>query len=242
MYNANKPSVDELPSSVQLLRSTIIAIFAAAALLVTIVLPSEYGIDPTGAGRILGLTEMGEIKTQLAEEAEADRRLEAEAQAQAALAPEPAQDSAPEETAVSETAPTEDPDIVAESVPQDIVEAAPAETAVAQEEPAPPVNKDEISITLTPGQGAEIKLVMKGGAKARFEWTANGSVLNYDTHGNGGGQRISYEKGRAVPGDEGVLEAAFDGNHGWFWRNRTDDDVTMTLRTEGDYSEMKRVL
>jgi len=246
MYNANKPSVDELPSSAQLLRSTIIAIFAAAALLVTIVLPSEYGIDPTGAGRMLGLTEMGEIKTQLAEEAEADRRLEAEAQAQAEAAaarpPEPAPEAVPEETATLEPAPAEEPVLPAESVPQEIAEAAPAETPVAAAEPTPPVKKDEVSITLTPGEGAEIKLVMKGGAKARFEWTANGGLLNYDTHGNGGGQRISYEKGRAVPSDEGVLEAAFDGNHGWFWRNRTDVDVTMTLKTEGDYSEMKRVM
>ena len=32
-------------------------------------------------------------------------------------------------------------------------------------------------------------------------------LLNYDTHGDGGGQSISYEKGRGVPGDEGELVA-----------------------------------
>lgn len=73
MYNSDTPTRAELPTSAQLLKSTIIAIVAAIAILVAIVLPSEYGIDPTGAGRVLGLTEMGEIKTQLAEEAEADR-------------------------------------------------------------------------------------------------------------------------------------------------------------------------
>lgn len=35
---------------------------AAAALLVVVVLPAEYGIDWTGAGRMLGLTTMGEQK------------------------------------------------------------------------------------------------------------------------------------------------------------------------------------
>ena len=30
-----------------------------------------------------------------------------------------------------------------------------------------------------------------------------------------------------------MLEAAFDGKHGWFWRNRTDKPVTVTLHTEG---------
>ncbi|WP_241427577.1 HupE/UreJ family protein [Fertoeibacter niger] len=43
-----------------------------------------------------------------------------------------------------------------------------------------------------------------------------------DTHGDGSGNSISYEKGRAVPADAGELTAAFTGNHGWFWRNRGD--------------------
>ncbi|MEO1190132.1 MAG: transmembrane anchor protein [Pseudomonadota bacterium] len=75
MFNAKKPSLEELPSSGQLLRSTIIAAVSAIAILVTIVLPAEYGIDPTGIGRALGLAEMGEIKQELADEAEKDRLL-----------------------------------------------------------------------------------------------------------------------------------------------------------------------
>ena len=71
MYNSQMPSVDELPTSAQLVRSTLIAAVGAAALLVTVVLPSEYAIDPTGIGRALGLTQMGEIKMQLAAEAKA---------------------------------------------------------------------------------------------------------------------------------------------------------------------------
>ena len=74
MYNTDLPSRAELPSTARLLRSTAIAACIAAALLVTVVLPAEYNIDPTGIGRVLGLTEMGEIKTQLAREAEADRQ------------------------------------------------------------------------------------------------------------------------------------------------------------------------
>ncbi|WP_299624035.1 transmembrane anchor protein [Pelagibius sp.] len=228
MYNSNKPSPSDLPSTGRLLRSTAVAMVAAAAILVTVVLPAEYGIDPTGAGRILGLTEMGEIKVQLAAEAEADR---AEANAETArtdAAPLPTPQAMPE----TPTAVEPNPDNPEPAV--DRLATAPAT------EPAP--WRDEISITLAPGQGTEVKLVMRAGAKARFEWTANGGLLNYDTHGDGGGNKISYEKGRGVPGDEGELEAAFDGNHGWFWRNRTDRDVTMTLRTEGAYLEMKRVL
>lgn len=226
MYNANKPSVDELPTSAQLLRSTVIAIAAAAAILVTIVLPSEYGIDPAGAGRILGLTDMGEIKMQLAEEAEADRRM-------AAAAAEANQNvDAAEPVLKEQQGPTAQ--IATERTSETSIE------AVSTTERG--TRSDEITITLSPGQGTEVKLVMEAGAKARFEWTANGGLLNYDTHGDGGGQSISYEKGRGVPADEGMLKAAFDGNHGWFWRNRTEQDVTMILRTEGAYRELKRML
>ena len=61
-------------STAQLVKSTVIAVVAAAVILMTIVLPAEYAIDPTGIGRALTLTQMGEIKKQLAIEAEADRQ------------------------------------------------------------------------------------------------------------------------------------------------------------------------
>ena len=73
MYNSNRPDPEDLPSSRQLIKSTIIAAIAAAVILVTVILPAEYGIDPTRIGKMLGLASMGEIKTQLAEEAEIDR-------------------------------------------------------------------------------------------------------------------------------------------------------------------------
>ncbi len=42
----------------RLVQATIVALAAAGALLVTAVLPAEYGIDPTGIGDALGLTAM----------------------------------------------------------------------------------------------------------------------------------------------------------------------------------------
>ena len=74
MFNSEIPSKAELPSSAQLIKSTLIAIITAIVLLITIVLPAEYAIDPTGVGRLLKLTEMGEIKKQLSDEAEEDRK------------------------------------------------------------------------------------------------------------------------------------------------------------------------
>ncbi|HUL82710.1 MAG TPA: transmembrane anchor protein, partial [Gammaproteobacteria bacterium] len=48
----------QAPSGKQIARSVVLAIVVAAVLLVTAVLPAEYGIDPTGIGRALGLTKL----------------------------------------------------------------------------------------------------------------------------------------------------------------------------------------
>ncbi|MDA4848282.1 hypothetical protein [Hoeflea poritis] len=261
MYNTDLPTRAELPSSARLWRSTIIAFVAAIAILITIVLPSEYGIDPTRIGRILGLTEMGAIKMQLSAEAEADRRSATQARVpvpdtQAVPAPQggnaeiemrlSAIEQRIDEIALLLYSGVQAP--VGQSAPEQQAEQTQEQSALAvpasRPEETAPVNAwaDEVSFTLQPGEGIELKLVMQEGAVAEFEWTANGAVLNYDTHGDGGGNKISYEKGRGVAEQTGSITAAFAGNHGWFWRNRTDQPVTLTLRTRGDYSELKRTV
>lgn len=69
MYNSNPPTNTDLPSTRKLIKSTILAAAVAGVLLVTVVMPAEYGIDPTGVGEITGLKKMGEIKTSLAKDA-----------------------------------------------------------------------------------------------------------------------------------------------------------------------------
>jgi len=68
MFNAQPPTKKDLPTLAQLLKSTVIAIIMAIILLVMVILPAEYGTDPTGVGRLLGLKEMGEIKMSLLDE------------------------------------------------------------------------------------------------------------------------------------------------------------------------------
>ncbi len=267
MYNTDLPTRAELPSTGKLLRSTLMAAVIAVALLITVVLPAEYAIDPTGAGRLLGLTEMGEIKTQLAEEAELDQASVQQA-SQPTASQETVSDRQPEaasnadaqtstsdaemapQTANSASAsdpvapsPTE-PERVMTDASVALAEALATEEAAsqtAQAEEASPWS-DEVSFTLTPGEGTEYKLTMQEGAIATFAWVSEGGPVNFDTHGDGNGNSISYEKGRGVPEDEGELEAAFTGNHGWFFRNRNDNDVTIVLRVGGDYGELKQML
>lgn len=245
MYNTDMPTRAELPSTAKLLRSTGIAIVTAGALLVAVVLPSEYGIDPTGIGSALNLTEMGEIKMQLAEEAEADAAMDAAASANPAAtsastthAPAASGTPAPMVAPVAPPAPPAPPAPERQSSIWGTIGALIISSAAAQEQ-----RQDEMTITLAPGQGAEIKLTMVEGEIAAFAWVVSeGGAVNYDTHGDGGGQNISYEKGRGVSADEGQLQAAFTGRHGWFWRNRGDAPVSLTIRTSGTYTAFERLV
>ena len=69
--------------------------------------------------------------------------------------------------------------------------------------------------------------------------------MNFDTHGDPVNAPKDfyhgYGKGRNETQQSGTLTAAFDGKHGWFWRNRNKEAVTVTLTVEGQFSEMKRI-
>ena len=214
MFQAPTPPPDALPAPRALLRSTVIALCTAAALLITIVLPAEYGVDPTGVGQVLGLKRMGEIKVALALEAEADAAADA-----AALV---AEEQAAESFAASSGG-------------------SPAEAASDEGTG----NLQMAELVLQPDEGKEIKLLMREGASINYEWWTVGGVVNFDTHADPpdapAGSYHSYSRGQDQTSDEGVLTAVFDGLHGWFWRNRTKEVVTVTLRVEGDFQELREI-
>lgn len=219
MPDMNAAPSAELPSSRSLLRSTLIAAAVAVVVLIAAVLPAEYGVDPTGIGRVLGLTQMGEIKVALAREAAA-----AEAAEVAGAQGGPVR--APDAPAVAPTSKS----MAAVSPPVVTPDSSP--------------NSHVTEVTLRPNEGKEIKLAMQKGARASYSWSTDRGVVNYDAHGdstNAPKSYHSYKKGSGVPTDEGVLVAAFDGMHGWFWRNRSREIITVTLRTSGEYQELKRV-
>jgi len=202
MFNSQLPNMSDLPTSRQLIGSTLVAIAGAAAILVMVVLPSEYGIDPTGAGSAFGLTEMGEIKAQLGREAAAERTT----------------------------------DTSASATPAATQSALPAATA----------RSDIKEITLAPGEAAEIKVSAAKGTSIVFDWSVSGGNVNFDTHGDPlvkeRGFYHGYGKGKASTGEKGTLVAAFDGTHGWYWRNRSQQTVTVKLQTTGAYSDIRRVV
>jgi hypothetical protein len=105
---------------------------------------------------------------------------------------------------------------------------------------------DRKEITLAPGEGAEIKLSARKGVSITYSWSVSGGAVNYDAHGDPSVKRLGfyhgYGKGKASVGQKGAIVTAFDGTHGWFWRNRSERSVIITLQTSGAYTDIRRVV
>lgn len=165
MYNTDLPNRAELPSTKQLLRSTAIALVTATVLLVTVVLPAEYAIDPTGLGRVLGLTQMGEIKSTLAHEAETDK---------AALAPQ------------GQPTPTFAMDHVSQSTPASGQRADEVTITLKSGEAA------EVKLEMSNGQKVDYEWAVKGGL-VNFDTHADNSEIDY--HGYSSGEEVDSDSG-----------------------------------------------
>lgn len=208
MYNSKKPSDNELPTTKQLIKSTLIAFVAAVILLMVVVYPAEYGVDPTGLGEKLGLKKMGEIKTSLMAESQEEEKTEKKS-----------------EKINSGT----------------IDNSNKNETSSKLSENS---KQEKMEFTLKPDQAVELKATMKKGDIVEYTWMTNQGKANFDVHGDSEALKINYhnyEKG-SLKEKKGIIEAAFDGNHGWFWRNRSGRTLTITIEVSGQYEVLKRVL
>jgi hypothetical protein len=81
---------------------------------------------------------------------------------------------------------------------------------------------------------------------ARYIWRITNGVVNYDMHGDSTNAPkdwfVSYRKAQGVAADSGELVAVFNGNHGWYWRNRGTGDVLVQLITTGRYTRIDKHL
>jgi len=203
------------PSKRAIAKATAIAFVIAAGLLVTAVLPAEYGIDPLGTGKMLRLTELAnanDLKT-----------------AEKPVEPLKTGEAAPTIVPVLEPSPAGD---------------APAMKGTFIAQPRR-YKMDSREIKLKPGEGMEIKYNMKKGAGLLYSWMASDKLL-FEFHGEpnvkpagkeGTDYYETYELDNRVGKDQahGTFVAPSSGIHGWFWENKTSNEVTLKLVSAGFY-------
>jgi hypothetical protein len=98
--------------------------------------------------------------------------------------------------------------------------------------------QDSVILTVPAGEGIEYKLDMKQFQKATYEWTTDGAELFVDLHGEPKGDTTGYFESYAIATVnemKGSFTVPFDGSHGWYWKNTTNQDISIQLIFNGDY-------
>ncbi len=100
--------------------------------------------------------------------------------------------------------------------------------------------KDTVIITVPANKGLEYKFSIAKDEKFEFIWnTLDSTELYFDFHGEPKGDTSGYFKSYTVKTESqssGSLVAPFTGVHGWYWENKTNQPVTIILKTRGNYS------
>jgi len=170
------------PSPNKTILGALAGILVAAAIVVVFILPAEYGKDPTGLGRALGLNVLSE----------------------------------------------EPENIYLERGMKRVGVLAPLDGEIAKPD-------DVYTLQLGPFESGEFKYTLAKGDKMRFEWTANGPV-DFDMHSHPFDGGVDLTESYAIdkaPSQSGIYTAQFSGIHGWYWQNRSTDNVTVTLKASG---------
>ncbi len=159
-----------------LVKASVAAVLISVVIFFTIVLPAEYGIDPIGTGKVLGLTVLNNR--------------------------EPA-----------------------------VVEQKNSEKAVGAQ-------KNQATILVPANSGVEYKFQMNQYANLSYQWSSNGEPIYFDFHGEPKGDTSGYFESYTIATAaevQGSMTVPFDGVHGWYWKNTSERDVTILLKTEGVY-------
>lgn len=100
---------------------------------------------------------------------------------------------------------------------------------------------DSIAITIPARGDKEYKLHLAKGATLEYAWQTDGAELFFDFHGEPKGDTSGYFKSYKKSTDNqanGSLVTAFEGTHGWYWKNSSQYPVDIILQTRGAYQRL----
>lgn len=193
-----------------------LAMGIGSLLLIVAVLPAEYGIDPTGAGKLMGFDRLHVAEeTSKLDKTVIEKKEVKEVKKYPALKLENLGSPSSVEK------------------PKEIDNAAPANPSE--------FRSDEFTIDVLAGKGIEFKVKMKKYDQFKYEWVTNEGVVFHDFHGEvKQGEKYSkfYESYAQAFSNNvvGTFLAPFEGIHGWYFSNKSDKDVQVKLRLKGQYA------
>lgn len=195
----------------QIVKATVFALVLGSVLFVTAVLPAEYGIDPLGTGKSLGFSRLYQPESPIAvSTVETDGK----------------QSYSPlklEELGSGPNVP----------IPKEVNNPAPAKQFQQRQ--------DSVTIRVPAGKGLEYKINVLKYGQVKYEWVTDKGVLYFDFHGEPAqvnpGKDEYYDSYTAAYSNNiiGTFLAPFEGRHGWYFKNKTDSEIVVSLRIRGEY-------
>ena len=206
---ANSPPDRQVPSGKQIARSVALAVVVAAVLLVTAVLPAEYGIDPTGIGGALGFTKLHAPATRTIEVKDV---IGGNERVREVPIPAPG-----EPTPLPNPAVHQSEDALPQTRTVTITLGVDKETEVKAI-----MHEAKVIVYAWRVEGGKVYSDMHGHDPA-----------------TGGEAFVRYREDQETAGDSGSLVAPFTGEHGWYWLNVSSTPVTITLTLTGFFDDIK---
>lgn len=194
----------------QILKATLAALILGTLLFVAAVLPAEYGSDPLGTGKLLGFSRLYQPDDPIS---------------MTGGSVPPAYSPLKLEELGS------GPDV---PLPKEARNPAPERQLESRQ--------DSVTIVIPAGKGLEYKMnVLKYGT-VKYEWVTDQGVLYFDFHGEvkeaNPGKDVFFESYTAAYSNNmiGTFLAPFEGRHGWYFKNKGEKDVVVSLRLNGQYT------
>jgi hypothetical protein len=209
MTTNNQPNLNKG----QLLKSLIIALIIGAIVLLTAVLPAEYGIDPLGTGKLFGFSKLYQGNEQIENNEIYSslnfKKIKMEKLGSPQSVPKPSEaDNSPPEVQYS-------------------------------------VREDTIEVIVPAKKGIEYKFKSLKYGRTKYEWSTDKGIVYIDFHGEvkqeNSSKNVFYESYTLAYSNNmaGTLTAPFEGKHGWYFRNETNQDIVVAIRLNGQYELFK---
>jgi len=208
------PRLATVPSLGKLALATFLAAIVAAIVLVVAVLPAEYGIDPLGTGKALGLTELSQATAKPAAAADSTTP---KTDAPAVIVPvlEPAADGG---------APKMKGTFIAQPSRYKID---------SREMTLKPGEGMEIKYNMRKGGGLIYSWIAT--EPLQFEFHGEPNVKPAGKAGTDYYETYELDDKVGKTESHGTFVAPSTGIHGWFWENKSGKEVTLKLATAGYY-------
>jgi hypothetical protein len=203
----NNTASPPVPSLRALLISSLLATLLAIIILILAVLPAEYGIDPTGLGKKMGLTRLS---------VQADKTVQPVVISCPAPSSIPATDSDRNDSDMQQA----NQSYADTTTPTTIWNDSVIITI--------PANKGlEYKFHLAKSAKLEYSWMTNGG-KLYFDFHG-------EPKGDKTGYFESFKESTDNKSN-GTLIAPFEGSFGWYWENKADTSVQVLLKTNGSYA------